>query len=75
MTRCHEIGTGSTWDSRVQAALEHLWTKPKDNASCESLCGEVDDIKYLSHASQPRREQQRMPSSIMYWTTIGVRSS
>ena len=43
---------GSTWDTRVQAVLAHLWINTQDDANCTSWC-EVDDIKYLFRASQP----------------------
>ena len=42
----------STWDTRVQAVLAHLWINTQDDANCTSWC-EVDDIKYLFRASQP----------------------
>ena len=43
---------GSTWDTRVQAVLAHLWINTQADANCTSWC-EVDDIKYLFRASQP----------------------
>ena len=42
----------STWDTRVQAVLAHLWINTQDDANCTSWC-EGDDIKYLFRASQP----------------------
>ena len=48
--------TGSTWDVRIQAMLQHIWSNTKDDTRCKSWC-EVDDIKYLFHVSQPWTRQ------------------
>ena len=65
---------GSTWDVRVQAALGHLWTNTKDDASYESWC-EVDDIKYLFRASQPWTRAAAHAFIDKAWDYVGVGSS
>lgn len=43
--------TGSTWVARVQAVLAYLTANTASSANCDKWC-EVNDIKYLFHASQ-----------------------
>ena len=66
--------TGPTWDSRVQAALMHLWSNTKDDASCKSWC-EVDAIKVLFHVSQPWTRAAANAFILDAWSNVGIRAS
>ena len=63
---------GSTGDVRIQAVLLHIWSNTKDDTSCNTWC-EVDDIKYLFHASQPWTRQAAHTFIDEAWDYIGVR--
>ena len=64
----------STWVARVQAVLSFLWSNTKDDASCKSWC-EVDDIKYLFHASQPWTRAAAHTFIDEAWSYVGVIST
>ena len=63
-----------TWDARIQAVLLHTWSNTKDDARCKSW-REVDDIKYLFHASQPWTRAGAHTFIDEAWSYVGVRSS
>ena len=66
--------SGSTWDTRVQAVLRHLWISTNDATKCKSWC-EVDAIKYLFRSSQPWTREAAHTFINEAWTFVGVRSS
>ena len=63
---------GSTWDARIQNVLRHIWSNTKNGAMCKSWC-EVDDIKYLFHASQPWTRTAAHAFIEEAWRYVGVR--
>ena len=65
---------GPTWDARVQAVLAYLWSNTKEVAKCTSWC-EVDNIKYLFHASQPWTPLVAQTFIDKAWDFVGVRQS
>ena len=66
--------TGSTWDARVQLVLAYLWSNTKDDTTCNSWC-EVDNIKFLFHASQPWTRAAAHAFIGEAWIYVGVRSA
>lgn len=63
---------GSTWDSRVQSVVGYLWSNTKEDEPCKEWT-EVNDFKYLFHASQPWSRPQAHAFIDALWDYVGVR--
>ena len=61
-----------TWSGSVQAVLAHLWSCTKDDQSCRKWT-EVNDVKYLFHASQAWTRPQAHAFVSDAWSYVGVR--
>ncbi len=68
----NECFRGNTWDSKVQAVLQHLYSNTKNDESCKDWT-EVNGIKYLFHANQPWERQEAFAFIDAAWCYIGVR--
>lgn len=63
---------GNTWDGKLQATLQHLFSNTKDAASCQEWT-EVNAIKYLFHKTQPWTLREAHNFIATAWSYIGVR--
>ena len=61
-----------TWDARVQAVLEFLWSQTRRGADCGNL-REVDGIKYLFHGTQSWSQERAHEFIDSAWDYVGVR--
>ncbi len=62
-----------TWDGDIQAVFQYLWSSTKDDESCNNW-HEVNDIKYLFHATQKWTRAQAHAFMDSAWDYVGVRT-
>ncbi len=62
-----------TWDGDIQAVFQYLWSNTKDDESCKNW-HEVNDIKYLFHATQKWTRAQAHAFVDSAWDYVGVRT-
>lgn len=61
-----------SWEKRVQSVLRFLWQNTRGSTLCEKWC-EVDNIKYLFHASQPWTCEEAHAFIDATWDYVGVK--
>ena len=67
-----ECFRGNTWDEKVQAVLQFLWSTNRDSSTSNDWT-EVNAIKYLFHDSQPWTRDAAFAFIGTAWKYIGVR--
>lgn len=64
--------SNDTWDGDIQAVLQYLWSNTKNDEDCKNW-HEVNDIKFLFHATQKWTRVQAHSFVDSAWDYIGVR--